>query len=65
MRSFKEYYVEKFGKPIKFEPGITPITFAGRVFDHEELISLIDSSLDFWLTAGRFAQQFEKDFAKV
>jgi CDP-6-deoxy-D-xylo-4-hexulose-3-dehydrase len=60
----KEYYVEKFGKPIKFEPGITPITFAGRVFDHEELISLIDSSLDFWLTAGRFAQQFEKDFAK-
>ena len=60
----KEYYFEKFGKPKIFEPGITPITFAGRVFDHEELISLVDSSLDFWLTAGRYAQQFEKDFAK-
>lgn len=60
----KEYYAEKFGKPKIFEPGITPITFAGRVFDHEELISLVDSSLDFWLTAGRYAQQFEKDFAK-
>ena len=60
----KEYYVEKFGKPKIFEPGITPITFAGRVFDHEELVSLVDSSLDFWLTAGRYAQQFEKDFAK-
>lgn len=60
----KEYYVEKFGKPKIFEPGITPITFAGRVFDHEEMVSLVDSSLDFWLTAGRYAQQFEKDFAK-
>ncbi|TRU02510.1 MAG: lipopolysaccharide biosynthesis protein RfbH [Microcystis aeruginosa Ma_AC_P_19900807_S300] len=60
----KEYYVEKFGKSKIFEPGITPITFAGRVFDHEEMVSLVDSSLDFWLTAGRYAQQFEKDFAK-
>jgi CDP-6-deoxy-D-xylo-4-hexulose-3-dehydrase len=60
----KKYYVEKFGKIKAFEPGITPITFAGRVFDHEEMISLVDSSLDFWLTAGRYAQKFEKDFAK-
>ncbi len=60
----KEYYVEKFGKSKIFEPGVTPITFAGRVFDHEEMVSLVDSSLDFWLTAGRYAQQFEKDFAK-
>jgi CDP-6-deoxy-D-xylo-4-hexulose-3-dehydrase len=60
----KEYYDEKFGKPKIFEPGITPITFAGRVFDHEEMVTLVDSSLDFWLTAGRYAQQFEKEFAK-
>ena len=60
----KEYYDEKFGNPKIFEPGITPITFAGRVFDHEEMVTLVDSSLDFWLTAGRYAQQFEKEFAK-
>src|SRR6185437_17117528 len=36
---------------------------AGRVFDGEELVHLVDSSLDFWLTTGRFADQFEKEFA--
>jgi CDP-4-dehydro-6-deoxyglucose reductase, E1 len=46
-----------------FEKGKTPIPFAGRVFDAEELKLLVDSSLDFWLTSGRFAQAFEKKFA--
>ena len=50
-------------KKEKFEPGKTRIHYAGRVYDHEELSALVDSSLDFWLTAGRFAEKFEKEFA--
>lgn len=40
------------------------IPYAGRVFDEKEIAALIDASLDFWLTAGRYADKFEKDFAK-
>jgi CDP-6-deoxy-D-xylo-4-hexulose-3-dehydrase len=47
-----------------FEKGKTPIPFAGRVFDAEELKLLVDSSLDFWLTSGRFAETFERSFAR-
>lgn len=58
-----EYYGEAFpAKP--FVPGETPVQVAGRVFDAAEMESLIDSSLDFWLTTGRFAEQFEREFAK-
>ena len=39
------------------------IPYASRVYDEKEMVSLVDSSLDFWLTAGRFVQQFERDFA--
>ena len=48
-----------------FIPGETPVPCAGRVFGAEEIISLVDSSLDFWLTTGRFAEEFEKRFAKI
>ncbi|MCI5051695.1 MAG: lipopolysaccharide biosynthesis protein RfbH [Simkaniaceae bacterium] len=47
-----------------FQPG-DPIPVSGKVFDEEDLASLVDSSLDFWLTAGRFAREFESEFAKV
>lgn len=47
-----------------FIPGKTPIKYAGRVYDQKELVNLVDSSLDFWLTAGRYAQEFERKFAK-
>lgn len=40
------------------------ITYAARVFDEKEMCALTDASLDFWLTTGRFADQFEKEFAK-
>lgn len=40
------------------------IPYAGRVFDEKELVSLVDASLDFWLTTGRFAERFEKEFAE-
>jgi CDP-4-dehydro-6-deoxyglucose reductase, E1 len=55
------YYHAAF--PAKeFGPG-QPVPVAGRVFDEKDLRSLVDSSLDFWLTTGRFANQFETDFA--
>ncbi len=48
----------------KFIPGKTAVNYAGRVYDESEVISLVDASLDFWLTAGRFAQEFEKKLAQ-
>jgi CDP-6-deoxy-D-xylo-4-hexulose-3-dehydrase len=42
--------------------GVTPVS--GRVFDAEEVVTLVDSSLDLWLTSGRFAARFEADFAR-
>jgi len=58
----KQYYVEQFAEKV-FEPGKTMVPFAGRVFDEEELVTLVDSSLDFWLTTGRYAEEFEAKFA--
>lgn len=51
-------------KRIKFIPGKTFVNYAGRVYDEKELTNLVDASLDFWLTAGRYAKTFEKEFAK-
>ena len=51
-------------KQQKFTPGETEINYGGRVYDEKEIVSLVDASLDFWLTAGRFAKQFEKELAK-
>lgn len=48
----------------EFIPGKSKISYAGRIYDSDELISLIDSSLDFWLTSGRYAKEFENRFAK-
>lgn len=58
----KRYYAEEFS-PKSFDPGRSMIPFAGRVFDEEELTTLVDSSLDFWLTTGRYAEEFEAKFA--
>jgi CDP-6-deoxy-D-xylo-4-hexulose-3-dehydrase len=61
-RFVKEYHAARFAaKP--FVPGETPVRYAGRVFDEREMISLVDSALDFWLTAGRFAEEFESELA--
>ncbi|ACL17484.1 lipopolysaccharide biosynthesis protein RfbH [Methanosphaerula palustris] len=46
-----------------FVPGTSYIPYAGRVYDEKELVSLVDASLDFWLTTGRYADQFEHDLA--
>ncbi len=47
-----------------FVPGESPVPVAGRVFDADDLVNLIDASLDFWLTTGRFAEDFERQFAR-
>src|SRR5436853_7862273 len=39
------------------------VPVSGRVYDADELVHLVDASLDFWLTTGRFAEQFEREFA--
>ncbi len=59
-----EYYSEAFPKK-PFLGGISQIPVSGKVFDESELTNLVDSSLDFWLTSGRFSQEFEEEFAKV
>jgi len=58
----KEYYNAKFASA-SYKNG-DQIPFARRVFDEKELVNLVDASLDFWLTAGRYANQFEDAFAK-
>lgn len=40
------------------------IPYASRVYDHEEMCNLVDSALEFWLTAGRYADEFERELAK-
>lgn len=57
-----KYYEFKHKKKKAFTPG-DRISYAGRVFDEKEISALIDSSLDFWLTAGRYADKFEKELA--
>jgi CDP-6-deoxy-D-xylo-4-hexulose-3-dehydrase len=47
----------------RFIPTLSYINYAGRIYDEKELISLVDASLDFWLTTGRYADQFEQDLA--
>lgn len=59
----KDYHDVAFA-PTPFIPGASPIPVSGKVFDHLELEYLVDSSLDFWLTTGRFAQEFEQAFAQ-
>jgi CDP-6-deoxy-D-xylo-4-hexulose-3-dehydrase len=61
----KRYYsaIHKSTKDAPFKPG-DKISYAGRVFDEQEMLSLSDALLDFWLTAGRFSDKFEKEFAQ-
>ncbi len=46
-----------------FTPGTTPVSYAGRVFDEREVQALVRASLDFWLTAGPVAGDFERELA--
>jgi CDP-6-deoxy-D-xylo-4-hexulose-3-dehydrase len=59
----REHYQETFASRKPFEKG-DRINYGGRFFDEKELVNLVDSSLDFWLTSGRYTEKFEKEFAK-
>ncbi len=62
--SMVEEYCDTFHNKNKdFKPG-DRIPYASRVYDHEEMVNLVDSSLEFWLTAGRYTDEFEKRFAE-
>ena len=58
-RQFKSEEMDHFD----FKPG-DRMSYAGRVYDEKEMLSLTDAMLDFWLTTGRFASEFEKEFAE-
>jgi len=58
-----EYHRLAFHKG-EFRPGEDPVPVSGMVFDADEMEHLVDASLDFWLTTGRFADQFEREFPR-
>jgi len=57
-------YTELVHAPKPFVPGQSRIQYSGRVFDQEEVANLVASSLDFWLTAGPYAERFEREMAE-
>ena len=59
-----EYHEAAFAER-PFVPGESPVPVSGRVFGASDVQHLVDAGLDFWLTTGRFAAQFERRFAKV
>lgn len=68
IKSLVAEYYNDFKKPIEasrknFKPG-DRLSYASRVYDAKEMQSLTDAMLDFWLTTGRFSEQFEKRFSK-
>ena len=56
-------YADKYHKPAEYHRG-DKISYASRVYDCEEMVNLVDSSLEFWLTSGRYTDSFEKKLAK-
>lgn len=56
-------YCDKYHAKKEYKKG-DRIPYASRVYDHEEMVNLVDSSLEFWLTAGRYTDEFEKSFAQ-
>ena len=60
----REYYREVHGQKKEFKPGETFVNYGGRYFDDAEMVNLVDSSLDFWLTAGPWAHKFETRLAQ-
>ena len=56
-------YCDRYHQKPAFQEG-QRIPYASRVYDHEEMVNLVDSSLEFWLTAGRYTDEFEREFAK-
>lgn len=62
LQQVKDYY-RKYHAEDHWQPG-DRIPYAGRVYDEQEMMNLVDSALDFWLTSGRYCDQFEREFAQ-
>ena len=60
----REYYREVHAQQPPFEAGKTRVNYGGRYFDDQEMVNLVDASLDFWLTAGPWAHKFETRLAQ-
>lgn len=58
-----KYYDFQYRKQDTFSPG-DRISYAGRVFDEKEIVNLVESGLDFWLTSGKYTETFEKNLAE-
>lgn len=58
-----QFHDEEFAR-CEFVPGEARVPVSGKVFDSDELLHLVDASLDFWLTTGRYTKQFELQLAK-
>lgn len=56
-------YCDKYHTKKNYQEG-DRIAYASRVYDHDEMVNLVDSSLEFWLTSGRYTDKFEKEFAE-
>ena len=65
IRAMVAAYYDEFKKPQQQKPFVPGdrIAYASRVYDEREMCSLVDAALDFWLTTGRFSEQFEREFA--
>ncbi len=64
LEKVKEYFIAyKNENNTHFTPGATRVNYAGRVYDEKEILNLVNSSLDFWLTYGSWSLEFEKRFA--
>lgn len=60
----RDYHAAAHKKdPNDFQPGETRVPYAGRCYDEREMVSLVDSALEFWLTYGTHSKRFEKDLA--
>ncbi len=62
--SLVERYSEEAWPEQHFVPGEASVKISGRVFDADDVKHLVDASLDFWLTTGRYAAKFESEFAR-
>lgn len=60
-----EEFYGLFHRPKPFVPSESNLHYAGKVYDHSEMVALVDASLDFWLTSGRFSKQFEQELARM
>ena len=59
-----EEYCDKYHNTNKEWKEGDRISYASRIYNHEEMVNLVDSALEFWLTSGRYTKEFEEEFAK-